>query len=113
MCRRPDADDFRLRHLLESEPDPFAAEAAVLEATEGHRVQPVVRRIVDHDPVGLQRIDRAEGRLKVVGEDARMEAVVGPVGQGQRFVEAVEALKESGAMSSTVPTTLPSNGLQT
>src|SRR5512139_3077894 len=46
--RQIEADDLRLRHLLERELDALAPEPRVLHTAERHGVEAIVRRVVDH-----------------------------------------------------------------
>ena len=70
-----DAHDLRLGHVFVGEPNAFTSHATVFEAAKGHRVEPIVGRVIDHDTPGVDLVGGIESSVKIVGEDTRVEAV--------------------------------------
>jgi hypothetical protein len=93
ISRLPDAHDLRLSHFFVRKPDTFAAEASVLESSERHGVESVVRRVVDHDPACLQPVGCLERGMQIVCEDAGVQTVFGAVGERQCLIQCLHPLK--------------------
>src|SRR5437868_5421496 len=88
-----DTHDLRLRHVFISKPNALATHAAILESPKRHRIEAVVRGVVDHDAPGLDLVGGFESSIQVIGENASVEAVFGAVCKDDGVAELVEGLK--------------------
>jgi hypothetical protein len=65
----------RFSHLFDCEADSFATDAAHFRPPEGHDVQTVIGRIIDHHPADFQPAYCREGIPQVLSENCRMQTV--------------------------------------
>ena len=75
--------------VVHREPDALAADAGLLGAAVRHLVGAVGGHVADDDAADLQGTVGAEGGLEIVGEHARLEAVLGVVDGGEGLGLAV------------------------
>lgn len=70
-----EAYNARFGHLFDGEADSFPTDTAHFCPAEGHYVQTVIGRIIDHHPADFKPAYCREGIPQVLGENCRMQTV--------------------------------------